>query len=79
MESAALRLFRCRATGTPMAARWADMMLMEGFHEGDMPYGAPNSKASCVMRNTAIRSASGAESTCRKWILSRSVRDEMRR
>jgi isoquinoline 1-oxidoreductase beta subunit len=54
--------WKVRLCGSSVAAQLApqwlrggrDMMLMEGFHEGDMPYAIPNFQASCVMHNTSI-------------------------
>jgi isoquinoline 1-oxidoreductase beta subunit len=61
-ESGLLTAWKVQLCGSSVAAQLApqwlrngrDMMLMEGFHEGDMPYAAPNFRANCVMRNTSI-------------------------
>lgn len=61
-EGGSLTAWKVQLCGSSVAAQLApqwlrngrDMMLMEGFHEGDMPYAAPNFRASCVMRNTSI-------------------------
>ena len=61
-QSGSLIAWKVQLCGSSVAAQLApqwlrngrDMMLMEGFHEGDMPYAAPNFQASCVMHKTSI-------------------------
>ena len=61
-QTGSLIAWKVRLCGSSIAAQLApqwlrngrDLMLMEGFHEADMPYGTPNFQASCVMRNTSI-------------------------
>ena len=61
-QNGSLIAWKVRLCGSSVAAQLApqwlrggrDLMLMEGFHERDMPYAIPNFQSSCVMRNTAI-------------------------